>query len=132
MKIESFKVKALYRGVALEGICRSIYPSTYMVTMKVPYKGLSKAQHFFDTNNGTFTMETIQSMAGWELGRLYEQYQDIKYDYAQCKKLMNEWAPYEGKLQRLKNEAVSYKQGINRDNEALLDFYIEALNAEAC
>lgn len=91
MKVERFKISTLYRGMALEGVCRVIYPSTFMITMEKPYKGLSKTEHFFDTDKGTFTMETIKSRAVWELGRLYEQYQDIRYNYVRYKKMMEEW-----------------------------------------
>lgn len=55
MKIETFKINTLYRGIALEGNCRIIPYSTYSIIMEKPYKGLSKSAYF---RNG-FTMENI-------------------------------------------------------------------------
>ena len=106
MKIETFKINTLYRGIALEGNCRIIPYSTYSIIMEKPYKGLSKSAYF---RNG-FTMENIMGRIKWELGRLYEQYQDILYDYDNYKRLWTEWKQYDSQLRTLIEEAIALKE----------------------
>lgn len=129
MKIETFKINKEYRGIALEGTCRVIPLSTYSITMDKPYKGLAKAEYF--RNNNGCSMENIKGRAQWELGRLYEQFQDILYEYDKYKKLLNEWMPYEQKIQRLKEEAVTFRQEADPDKLVLLNFHIEMLGRDA-
>lgn len=129
MKIETFKINKEYRGIALEGTCRVIHPSTYSITMDKPYKGLAKAEYF--RNNNCCSMENIKGRAQWELSRLYEQFQDILYEYDKYKKLLNEWMPYEQKIQRLKEEIAPFRQGTDASKMALLDFYTEMLDKDA-
>ena len=129
MRIETFKINKEYRGIALEGTCRVIPPFTYSITMDKPYKGLAKAEYF--RNNNGYSMENIKGRAQWELGRLYEQFQDILYDYDKYKNLLNEWMPYEQKIQRLKEEAVTFRQEADSDKSALLDFHTEMLDRDA-
>ena len=129
MRIETFKIDIVYRGIALKGTCRVIPPSTYMVTMEKPYKGLSKSEYF--RKNDGYSIENIKSRAKWELGRLYEQFQDILYEYDKYKKLLDEWMPYEQKAQRLKEEVSPFRQGTDADKMALLDFHTEMLERDA-
>lgn len=129
MRIETFKISTVYRGIAMEGTCRVIPPSTYMLTMEKPYKGLCKAEYF--RNNKGYSVENIRSRALWELGRLYEQFQDILSDFDKYKALLNEWMPYELKIQRLKDEAAPFRQGADTDKLALLDFHNEMLDRDA-
>ena len=129
MRIETFKIDTVYRGIALEGICRVIPPSTYSITMKKPYKGLSKSEYF--RKNDGYSIENIKSRAKWELVRLYEQFQDILYEYDKYKKLLDEWLPYEQKVQLLKEEASPFRQGADAEKSALLDFHCEMLDRVA-
>ena len=126
MKIETFKINTLYRGIALEGICRIIPYSTYSVTMEKPYKGLSKSAYF---RNG-FTMENIIGRIKWELGRLYEQYQNILYDYDNYKRLWAEWKQYDSQLQASIEEAIALKEDADGETLAFLDFHIEMLKRD--
>lgn len=130
MRIETFRIDTVYRGVALEGTCRIILPSTYMVTMEKPYKGLNRAEYFRNNDDG-YSIENIKSRAKWELGRLYEQFQDILYEYDKYKKLLDEWMVYEQKVQRLKEEVAPFRQGADVDKSALLDFHCEMLERDA-
>lgn len=127
MKIETFKINTLYRGIALEGICRIIPYSTYSITMEKPCKGLSKSAYF---RNG-FTMENIIGRAEFELGRLYEQYQDILWDYDKYKKLWDEWHQYEQKIQTLKAEAMAFRKEAGEEDMPLLDLFEEMLKKDA-
>lgn len=129
MRIEIFKIEKQYRGITLEGICRVIPPSTYSITMEKPYKGLAKAEYF--RNNDGYSIENIKSRAQWELSRLYEQFQSILYEYDKYEKLLNEWLPYEQKVQRLKEETAPFRQGTDADKMALLDFHSEMLERDA-
>lgn len=126
MKIETFKINTLYRGIALEGNCRIIPYSTYSIIMEKPYKGLSKSAYF---RNG-FTMENIMGRIKWELGRLYEQYQDILYDYDNYKRLWTEWKQYDSQLQALIEEAIALKEEADAETLAFLDFHIEMLKRD--
>ena len=127
MKIETFKINTLYRGIALEGNCRIIPYSTYSIIMEKPYKGLSKSAYFRDG----FTMENIMGRIKWELGRLYEQYQDILYDYDNYKRLWTEWKQYDSQLQALIEEAIALKEEADAETLAFLDFHIEMLKRDA-
>lgn len=127
MKIQTFKINTLYRGIALEGICRIIPYSTYSITMEKPCKGLSKSAYF---RNG-FTMENIMGRAEFELGRLYEQYQDILWDYDKYKKLWDEWHQYEQKIQTLKAEAMAFRKEAGEEDMPLLDLFEEMLKKDA-
>ena len=129
MRIETFKIEKQYRGIALEGTCRVIPPSTYSITMEKPYQGLAKAE-YFRNNDGSYSIESIKSRAQWELGRLYEQFQSILYEYDKYKKLLDEWLPYEQKIQRLKEEIAPFRQGTDASKMALLDFYTEMLDKD--
>ena len=126
MKIETFKINTLYRGIALEGNCRIIPYSTYSIIMEKPYKGLSKSAYF---RNG-FTMENIMGRIKWELGRLYEQYQDILYDYDNYKRLWTEWKQYDSQLQASIEEAIALKEDADGETLAFLDFHIEMLKRD--
>lgn len=126
MKIETFKINTLYRGIALEGNCRIIPYSTYSVIMEKPYKGLSKSAHF---HNG-FTMENIMGRIKWELGRLYEQYQDILYDYDNYKRLWTEWKQYDSQLRTLIEEAIALKEEADAETLAFLDLHIGMLKRD--
>ena len=130
MRIETFKIEKQYRGITLEGTCRVIPPSTYMVTMEKPYKGLAKTEYLRNNDDG-YSLESIKGRAQWELGRLYEQFQDILYDYDKYKKLLDEWLPYEQKMQRLKEEVTPFRQGANTEKTALFDFHSEMLKRDA-
>ena len=46
------------------------------------------------------------------------------------KKLLNEWMPYEQKVQRLKEEAVPFRQGADANEMVLLDFHTEMLDRD--
>lgn len=127
MKIQTFKINTLYRGIALEGICRIIPYSTYSITMEKPCKGLSKSAYF---RNG-FTMENIMGRAEFELGRLYEQYQDILWNYDKYKKLWDEWHQYEQKIQTLKAEAMAFRKEAGEEDMPLLDLFEEMLKKDA-
>lgn len=129
MRIETFKIDTVYRGIPLQGTCRVIPPSTYMVAMEKPYKGLAKAEYFRNNDDG-YSIENIKSRAQWELGRLYEQFQDILYEYDKYKKLLDEWLPYEQKLQRMKEEITPFRQETNAEKTALLDFHCEMLERD--
>lgn len=126
MKIETFKINTLYRGIALEGNCRIIPYSTYSIIMEKPYKGLSKSAYFRDG----FTMENIMGRIKWELGRLYEQYQDILYDYDNYKRLWTEWKQYDSQLQASIEEAIALKEDADCETLAFLDFHIEMLKRD--
>jgi len=126
MRIETFKINTLYRGIALEGNCMIIPCSTYSVTMEKPYKGLSKSAYF---RNG-FTMENIMDRIKWELGRLYEQHQNILYDYDKCKKLWTEWKQCDSQLQASIEEAIALKEDADGETLAFLDFHIEMLKRD--
>ena len=130
MRIETFKIEKQYRGITLEGTCRVIPPSTYMVTMEKPYKGLAKTEYLRNNDDG-YSLESIKGRAQWELGRLYEQFQDILYDYDKYKKLLDEWLPYEEKVQQLKEEVATFRQGADAEKTALLDFHSEMLERDA-
>lgn len=127
MRIETFKINTLYRWIALEGICRIIPYSTYSITMEKPCKGLSKSAYF---RNG-FTMENIMGRIKWELGRLYEQYQDILYDYDNYKRLWTEWKQYDSQLQALIEKAIALKEEADAETMAFFDFHIEMLKRDA-
>lgn len=129
MRIETFKINTIYRGRLLEGTCRVIPPSTYSITMDKPCKGLIKAEYF--RNNDDYSIENIKSRAQWELGRLYEQFQDILYEYDKYKKLLDEWMPYEQKVQRLKEEVAPFRQRADVEKLALLDFHSKMLERDA-
>ena len=126
MKIETFKINTLYRGIALEGNCRIIPYSTYSIIMEKSYKGLSKSAYFRDG----FTMENIMGRIKWELGRLYEQYQDILYDYDNYKRLWTEWKQYDSQLQASIEEAIALKEDADGETLAFLDFHIEMLKRD--
>lgn len=126
MKIETFKINTLYRGIALEGNCRIIPYSTYSIIMEKPYKGLSKSAYFRDG----FTMENIMGRAEFELGRLYEQYQNILYDYDRYKKLWTEWKQYNSQLQASIEESIALKEEADAETLAFLDFHIEMLKRD--
>ena len=126
MKIETFKINTLYRGIALEGNCRIIPYSTYSIIMEKPYKGLSKSAYFRDG----FTMENIMGRIKWELGRLYEQYQEILYDYDNYKRLWTEWKQYDSQLQASIEEAIALKEDADGETLAFLDFHIEMLKRD--
>lgn len=126
MKIETFKINTLYRGIALEGNCRIIPYSTYSIIMEKPYKGLSKSAYFRDG----FTMENIMGRIKWELGWLYEQYQDILYDYDNYKRLWTEWKQYDSQLQASIEEAIALKEDADGETLAFLDFHIEMLKRD--
>ena len=126
MRIETFKINTLYRGIALEGICRIIPYSTYSITMEKPCKGLSKSAYF---RNG-FTMENIMGRAEFVLGRLYEQHQSILYDYDRYKKLWTEWKQYNSQLQASIEESIALKEEADAETLAFLDFHIEMLKRD--
>ena len=126
MKIETFKINTLYRGIALEGNCRIIPYSTYSIIMEKPYKGLSKSAYFRDG----FTMENIMGRAEFELGRLYEQYQNILYDYDRYKKLWTEWKQYNSQLQASIEESIALKEEADAETLAFLDFHIGMLKRD--
>ena len=128
MRIEVFKIEKQYRGITMVGICRVIPPSTYSITMEKPYKGLSKSEYF--RKNDDYSIENIKSRAKWELGRLYEQFQDILYEYDKYKKLLEGWMAYEQKLQRLKEEVAPFRQEADAEKTALLDFHSEMLERD--
>ena len=130
MRIETFKIEKQYRGITLVGICRVIPPSTYSVTMEKPYKGLAKAE-YFRNNDGGYSIEKIKGRAQWELGRLYEQFQGILYEYDKYKKLLDEWMSYEQKIQRMKEEVAPFRQRADAEKLALLDFHTEMLDRDA-
>ena len=130
LRIESFKISYKYRDMAwVEGTCRVIVPSAYMITMEKPYKRLIKAEYFYQ--NKQFDIESIKSRATFELGRLYEQYQDILYDYDRYKAVWEEWKQYEQKLQALKAETLSLRKEANGADMPLLDFYEKMLDKDA-
>ena len=129
MRIESFKISKEYRGIILEGTCRVILPSTYMITMEKPYKGLSQTEYFRDY--GDCSVENIKGTAQWELGRLYEQYQSILYDYDKYKELSDEWERYELQVQAQIEEAITLKKSADAETLALIDFHIKMLERDA-
>jgi hypothetical protein len=126
MRIEAFKINKEYRGIALEGTCRIIPYSTYSIIMEKPYKGLSKSAYFRDG----FTMENIMGRIKWELGRLYEQHQNILYDYDRYKKLWTEWKQYNSQLQASIEESIALKEEADAETLAFLDFHIEMLKRD--
>lgn len=130
MRIETFKIEKQYRGITLVGICRVIPPSTYSVTMEKPYKGLAEAE-YFRNNDGGYSIEKIKGRAQWKLGRLYEQFQGILYEYDKYKKLLDEWMSYEQKIQRMKEEVAPFRQRADAEKLALLDFHTEMLDRDA-
>lgn len=130
MRIETFKIEKQYRGITLVGICRVIPPSTYSVTMEKPYKGLAEAEYFRNIDGG-YSIEKIKGRAQWELGRLYEQFQGILYEYDKYKKLLDEWMSYEQKIQRMKEEVAPFRQRADAEKLALLDFHTEMLDRDA-
>ena len=130
LSIESFKISYRYRDMAwVEGTCRVIAPSAYMITMEKPYKGLTKMEYFYQ--NKQFDIESIKSRATFELGRLYEQYQDILYDYDRYKAVWEEWKQYEQKLQALKAETLSLRKEADKEDMLMLDFYEKMLDKDA-
>lgn len=129
MRIETFKIEEQYRGITLKGTCRVILPSTYMITMEKPYKGLSKAEYF--RNYGDCSVESIKGRAQWELGRLYEQYQSILYNYDKYKELSDEWERYELQVQIQIEEAIALKKCADAETLALIDFHIKMLERDA-
>lgn len=126
MRIEAFKINKEYRGIALEGTCRIIPYSTYSIIMEKPYKGLSKSAYFRDG----FTMENIMGRIKWEFGRLYEQHQDILYDYDRYKKLWTEWKQYNSQLQASIEESIALKEEADAETLAFLDFHIGMLKRD--
>ena len=126
MRIEAFKINKEYRGIALEGTCRIIPYSTYSIIMEKPYKGLSKSAYFRDG----FTMENIMGRIKWELGRLYEQHQNILYDYDRYKKLWTEWKQYNSQLQASIEESIALKEEADAETLAFLDFHIGMLKRD--
>ena len=129
MKIESFKISKQYRGITLDGTCSIISPSTYMVSMEKPHKGLSKAEYF--RNYGDCSVENIKGRAQWELGQLYEQFQSILYDYDKYKKLSDEWERYELQVQIQIEETIALKKNVDAETLALIDFHIKMLERHA-
>ena len=130
LRIESFKISYKYRDMAwLEGTCRVIVPSAYMITMEKPYKGLTKTEYFYQ--NKQFDIKGIKGRAKFELGRLYEQYQDILWDYDKYKKLWDEWHQYEQKIQTLKAEAMAFRKEAGEEDMPLLDLFEEMLKKDA-
>ena len=68
-----------------------------------------------------YTDEEVLSWC-WELtGEIYDKY----------KKLLDEWLPYEQKVQLLKEEASPFRQGADAEKSALLDFHCEMLDRDA-
>lgn len=130
MRIETLKIGCWYRGIKLEGTCRIVWPSTYMITMEKPYNGLTKAEHFYLFRNESFETEQFRGRATWGLGRLYDQYQEIKYNYNRYKRLADEWTSYKQKLQSLKDEALAFQRTCG-EMDGLFDIYFEALDADA-
>lgn len=126
MEIDNFKIITQYKRISLEGTCWVILPYTYSIVMDKPYKGLSITAYIREG----FTVENIKSRVVWELGRLYEQFQDIFYDYDRYRKMWEEWKPYEQKIQKLKDEADTFRQGTDSDKLALLDFHNEMLKRD--
>lgn len=129
MRIESFKISKEYRGIILEGTCSIISPSTYMVTMEKPYKGLSQAEYF--RNYGDCSVENIKGRAQWELGKLYEQHQSILYNYDKYKKLSDEWERYELQVQIQIEEAIDLKKSVDAEILTMIDFHIKMLERDA-
>lgn len=130
LRIESFKISYKYRDMAwVEGTCRVIVPSAYMITMEKPYKGLTKMEYFYP--NKQFDIESIKSRATFELGRLYEQYQDILWDYDNYKKLWDEWYQYKQKIQMLKTEILTLRKEADKEDMLMLDFYEKMLDKDA-
>lgn len=125
MKFETFKIYTQYRGIALEGTCRVILPYTYSIVMDKPYKGLLQAAYFRDS----FSVENITSRIKWELGRLYEQYQSIFYNYDKYKKLSNEWEQYELQVQALREDAIALEKNADSETLALINFHIKMLES---
>ena len=129
MRIEAFKINKEYRGIALEGTCRVIPPFTYSITMDKPYKGLAKAE-YFRNNDGGYSIENIKSRAQWELGRLYEQFQDILYEYDKYKKLWTEWKQYDSQLQASQEKVIALKEEADAETLAFLDFHVGMLKRD--
>lgn len=129
MRIETFKIEKQYRGITLVGICRVIPPSTYSVTMEKPYKGLAKAEYFRNNDDG-YSIENIKGRAQWELGRLYEQFQGILYEYDKYKRLWTEWKQYDSQLQTLIEETIALKEEADAETLAFLDLHIGMLKRD--
>ena len=87
------EVNTVYRGITLRGICYIIPPTTYMITLESPYKGLSAAEYFYKETN--FNLDNMMGRIRWKLGMLYEQHADIRYDYPAYKRLWDEWKPFQ-------------------------------------
>lgn len=111
------------------GICRVIPPSTYSVTMEKPYKGLAKAEYFRNNDDG-YSIENIKGRAQWELGRLYEQFQGILYEYDKYKRLWTEWKQYDSQLQTLIEETIALKEEADAETLAFLDLHIGMLKRD--
>lgn len=128
MEIIRKEVNTVYRGIALRGICYIIPPTTYMVTMESPYKGLSAAEYFYKET--IFNLDNMMGRIRWKLGALYEQHADIQHDYPTYKRLWDEWEPYQQHINRLKEEATDHKRSADQQQTALLDFQLEMLSQE--
>lgn len=76
-------------------------------------------------------VENVKSRATFELGRLYEQYQDILWDYDNYKKLWDEWYQYKQKIRMLKTETQALMEKANGAEMPLLDFYEKMLDKDA-
>ena len=76
-------------------------------------------------------VENVKSRATFELGRLYEQYQDILWDYDNYKKLWDEWYQYKQKIRMLKTETQALMEEANGTEMPLLDFYEKMLDKDA-
>ncbi|MDE6216932.1 hypothetical protein [Bacteroides sp.] len=76
-------------------------------------------------------VENVKSRATFELGRLYEQYQDILWDYDNYKKLWDEWYQYKQKIRMLKTETQALMEEANGAEMPLLDFYEKMLDKDA-
>ena len=75
-------------------------------------------------------MENIMGRIKWELGRLYEQHQNILYDYDRYKKLWTEWKQYNSQLQASIEESIALKEEADAETLAFLDFHIGMLKRD--
>ena len=75
-------------------------------------------------------MENIMGRAEFELGRLYEQYQNILYDYDRYKKLWTEWKQYNSQLQASIEESIALKEEADAETLAFLGFHIGMLKRD--
>lgn len=128
MKTENCKISTEYRGVTLEGTLTAILPYAYTVTMEKPYRGLSKGECFL-SGRGTFTLESIEGRATWELCRLFEQFESIRQDYGTFKNLYSEWLQTEKRTEKLYDEIEALRQDADEASIALIDLFQEALEA---